>query len=124
MVAILDMQALGSELSQEFGFIHNGMTVHLGLAVYFGIQLLQGTRRGSLPALVGAAVVALFMAQFKIISSGIEALPEFLLTVCHTMFWPLVAVAVSKFRRWRWNRFNGDDARHVEAVGSIVMGTR
>jgi len=90
-------------LVAAFGTTHEMMHVHVGLAIYVAVQLLQGTRRGSMFALnvvVAAEVLNELVDRFAKGWYPADTLSD----VGLTLVWPMILTAVSQYRRTRWGQ--------------------
>jgi hypothetical protein len=90
-------------LVAAFGTTHEMMHVHVGLAIYVAVQMLQGTRRGSMLALnvvVASEVLNELVDRFAKGWYPRDTLSD----VALTLVWPIVLTAVSQFRRAQWER--------------------
>jgi hypothetical protein len=101
-------------LVAAFGTTHEMMHIHVGLAIYVAVQLLQGTRRGSMFALnVVVAAEVLNELVDRLAKGWYPA--DTLSDVGLTLVWPMILTAVSQYRRTRWER-------HYRANGGLTPG--
>ena len=78
--------------------------VHAGMIIYLGCQLLLGTRRGSLLAVLITVQLALVHEMMNRLFHGSWRWENTSEDLVLTMFWPTMCYAVSRFRRWHWAR--------------------
>jgi len=78
--------------------------VHAGMIIYLGCQLLLGTRRGSLLAVLITVQLALAHELMNRAFHGSWRWEDTSRDLVLTMFWPTMCYAVSRFRRWHWSR--------------------
>ncbi|ODU68667.1 MULTISPECIES: hypothetical protein [unclassified Novosphingobium] len=93
-------EALVAAMGQSHALMH----VHAGLAIYVLFQLVWGTRRGSVPALLCVFFFEAFNEVCDRLFYGSWRGGDTLRDVLLTMLWPSVLVATSHLRRWSWNR--------------------
>jgi len=102
MPSLADYQDLKHLVASATGQNYSLLHIHAGLAIYLLCQILLGTRRASLPAL-------LLVVQLEVANECLDratygswrwddTLSDFALTV----FWPAVLALVSWVRRRRW----------------------
>lgn len=109
--------ALIAATGQSNALLH----VHVGLAAYVGFQVIMGTRRGAVPAL-------LLVAQLELANEVLDhayfhswRLADTVQDAALTLLWPAVLTATSHFRRWRWDRLRD---RHRAASDLVRTITR
>lgn len=78
--------------------------VHVGMAIYLIAQIAFRTRRGSLNALTVVFVAEVFNETMDRLYSGSWNWPDTLGDFAATMFWPVMLVLVSHYRRRQWRR--------------------
>lgn len=78
--------------------------VHLGMMIFLGCQLLMGTRRGSLVAVLATVLLAAFHEGMNRIFHSSWRLADTGEDLVLTLFWPTMYYAASIYRRWRWAR--------------------
>jgi hypothetical protein len=76
--------------------------VHAGMLIYLGCQLLLGTRRGSLVAVLLTVQVAVANEVMNRAFYGSWRWDDTLSDLVLTMFWPTMCYLVSRVRRWHW----------------------
>ena len=76
--------------------------VHAGMVIYLGCQLLLGTRRGSLAAVVLTVQLAIGHEVMNRLFHGSWRWADTSHDLMLTMFWPGMCYAVSRLRRRRW----------------------
>ena len=99
----ISLHDLKESLVAALGMSHEMMHVHVGLAIYVAVQLVQGTRRGSMFALnvvVAAEVANELVDGFAKGWFLRDTLSDAFLTVA----WPVAITLVSQYRRARWER--------------------
>jgi hypothetical protein len=109
--------ALVAATGQSNALLH----VHVGLAAYVGFQLVMGTRRGALPALL--LVVQLELANEVLDYAYFHSwrLADTAQDAALTLLWPTILTTTSHFRRWRWDRLRD---RHRAATDLVRTLTR
>lgn len=85
------------------GMTHEMLHVHVGLAIYVIAQLMLGTRRGSILAILSVLIVELANEVMNRLFYGGWRWSDTLSDIVTTLFWPCALVALSKFRRHRFN---------------------
>jgi hypothetical protein len=78
--------------------------VHAGMIIYLGCQLLLGTRRGSLVAVILTVQLAVLHEVMNRLFHGSWRWEDTSKDLVLTMFWPTMCYAVSQLRRWHWAR--------------------
>lgn len=101
--------------------------VHAGMLIYLGCQLLLGTRRGSLVAVIVTIQLAFFHEVMNRLFYGSWRWHDTSTDLLLTMFWPVMCYAVSRFRRWRWShRIRVSEHKKLEreraARGAVAYG--
>ena len=124
MISALPSESLASLIADAAGLEIASVRVHIGLAAYFLVLFAQGTRRGSWIAFSAAVLASLILTDWCEEGPDSLSVKPVLISLWQTCLWPSVAVAASKFRRWRWNRLNGANADAAERLGPVVMGAR
>lgn len=84
------------------GLTHPMAHLHVGMAIYVGVQLILRTRRASaiaLQAVYGAEFVNEIVQRAYYGSWRVE---DTLGDIALTVFWPTLLYAVAKYRRARW----------------------
>jgi hypothetical protein len=94
---------LKDSLVAAFGVTHEMMHVHVGLAIYLVVQLVQGTRRGSMFALNVVVAAEVLNELVDGLTKG-WFLRDTLSDALLTLAWPVVITMVSQYRRARWER--------------------
>ncbi|MET0270156.1 MAG: hypothetical protein ABW173_06980 [Sphingomonas sp.] len=95
--------------------------VHVGLAIYFGVQMLLNTRRGSLHALQAVFAAEVANELLDRLWCGSWRWPDTLGDVAATMLWPTIAFTVSKLRRRRWEASHARRTR-IHATAAKLFG--
>lgn len=98
------------------GFSHEILHVHCGLIIYVLVQILLGTRRGSMPALQIVVVVEIGNEVMNRLYYGEWRWADTLNDLALTIFWPCILVIASKYRRARWRRKN---AHHTQRTAEV-----
>ena len=78
--------------------------LHVGLAIYVGVQLLLRTRRASFDALIAVAGCELANELMDYFFVGELRVMDTLGDIVATMAWPTVLFMTSRYRRTRWAR--------------------
>ncbi len=76
--------------------------VHFGMASFLLAQLLLGSRRGSLAALLIVLEIELMNEVMNRLFHGSWRWSDTIQDIVLTLLWPTAFVVVSKIRRWRW----------------------
>jgi hypothetical protein len=90
-------------LIATLGTTDDMMHVHVGLALYVIVQLVQGTRRGSMFALNVVVTAEVLNELIDRLVKGAFS-PDTPSDVVLTLMWPVIITAVSQYRRARWGR--------------------
>ncbi len=99
-----DYHALIVRIIHDSGMNDRELNTHVGLAIYFVVQLAMGTRRSSLVALATVAVAEGATEVIDRLHAGSWQWPDTSGDIGATLFWPLMFVLVSQIRRRRWDR--------------------
>lgn len=95
---------LVDQTTHALGASHAIMHVHIGLALYLGMQLLLRTRRASFAALHVVFVAELLNECLDWLANQSWNWPDTLSDMLLTLMWPIAITAVGHYRRARWNR--------------------
>ena len=99
----ISLHDLKEGLVAALGMSHEMMHVHVGLAIYLVVQLLQGTRRGSMFALNVVVAAEVLNELVDGLAKG-WFLRDTLSDALLTLAWPVAITLVSQYRRARWER--------------------
>lgn len=114
-------------LVAESGMTRPMLHVHAGMAIYLGMQLALRTRRGSTLAWLAVFQVALFNEAMNRLYHGSWRWADTGEDLMLTLFWPTICLAVSKWRRWRWEQTAARFAsagRHRPMPGLVAQPAR
>jgi len=78
--------------------------LHGGMLIYLACQVLMGTRRGSLAAIMITVVLVLGHEALNRLHHGSWRWADTSQDLVLSLFWPTMCYAVSSFGRWRWSR--------------------
>ena len=81
--------------------------LHGGMLIYLACQVLLGTRRGSLTAILITACLVLLHEVLNRFHHGAWRWGDTRQDLLLSLFWPTMCYAVSSFSRWRWMHGSG-----------------
>ena len=99
----ISLHDLKESLVAALGTSHEMMHVYVGLAIYLVVQLVQGTRRGSMFALNVVVAAEVINEVVDGLAKG-WILRDTLSDALLTLAWPVAITLVSQYRRTRWER--------------------
>lgn len=104
---------------------HSMLHVHCGLLIYVGTIFLLGERRGSWIPVTAVLSLELMNEVMDRLYYGSWRLDDTGLDVVSTMFWPVVLVTFSRYRRAIWHsRHNRHPSRSAHpSTGNAVWMT-
>lgn len=76
--------------------------LHVGMAIYVGVQLLMRTRRASFVALHCVIAAAVMKEFYDRLTYGSWRWDDTKIDLLATVMWPLILHSVSRYRRQRW----------------------
>ena len=85
------------------GLSHSQNHVHVGLFIYLTTQLMLGTRRAALPALLAVLAVELVHEALEAVYYGSLRVTDTSSDIALTLMWPALIFLSSYYRRVRWN---------------------
>lgn len=102
MDAISSYHQVKDALSVSAGVTHQTLHIHAGLAIYIVAQLVIGTRRASLAALLAVCGAEFLNEGLDWLFHGELLMEDTLADILATLFWPIILFTASAFRRHQW----------------------
>ncbi len=104
----MDIFAAYAQLTQDIvnitGVSRPMLHMHAGMAIYLGAQVVLGTRRGSLFAVIVVLQIELLNEMMNRFYHGSWRWADTSEDIALTLFWPTLRYGVSLYRRKRWQR--------------------
>lgn len=98
-----DYIAAMDSLTRLCGTTHAMMHVHIGLAIYLGVQFLLRDRRASYFALMTVLFLELLNEAIERLHYGSWRWEDTLSDIALSTFWPAAITALGRYRRHRWH---------------------
>ena len=98
-----DYHGLIDSIIRNSGMNDRELHTHIGLAIYFTVQVAMGTRRSTLVALAAVVLAEGTNEVMDRLFAGSWRWDDTLGDIGATLFWPLMFVLVSQIRRRRWD---------------------